>query len=73
MLQSAALRMLHVVTPALEAAVVAAPRTECALKMAVSIPAFSSVLLSHWAIAEVEATLWGLIVVRNRGFDLSSL
>ena len=70
MLQSAALRMSHVVTPALEAAVVAAPRTECALKMAVSIPAFSSVFLSHRAIVvELEATLWGLIVVRNRGFD----
>ena len=65
--------MSHVVTPALEAAVVAAPRTECALKMAVSVPAFPSVLLSHRAIVELEATPWGLIVVRNRGFDPSTL
>jgi hypothetical protein len=55
-LQSATLRMSHVVTPALEAAVVAAPFRERALKMAVSIPAFSN---------ELDATPWGLIVVRN--------
>ena len=35
----------HVVTPALEAAIVAAPHTKCALKMAVSIPAFANMLL----------------------------
>ena len=47
--------MSHVVTPALDAAVVAAPRTECALKMAVSIPAFPRMLLSHRAIVEFDA------------------
>ena len=64
--------MSHVVTPALEAAVMAAPRTECALNMEVSIPAFSSILLSHWAMVELEATLCGLMVMRKRGFDPSS-
>ena len=68
MLQSAALRMSNVVTPALEAVVVAAPRTECALKMAGGVnTAFSNVLLSQRVIVELEATQWGLIVVRNRG------
>ena len=65
--------MSHVVTPALEAAVTAAPRTECALYMEVSIPAFSSIFLSHRAMVELEATLCGLMVVRKRGFDPSSL
>ena len=61
------------VTPAFEAAVTAAPRTECALKMEVSIPAFPSMLFSHRAMVELEATLCGRIVVRSRGFDPSSL
>ena len=45
------------VTPALEAAVVAAPRTECALKVVVSIPALPKMFLSHRAIVELEAGL----------------
>ena len=65
--------MSQVVTPALEAALTAAPRTECALNMEVLIPAFSSILLSHRAMVELEATLCGLMVVRKRGFDPSSL
>ena len=54
------------VTPAPEAAVAAAPRTECALNMAVSMPAFSSKVFSQRAI---EAGEWGLMVVRKRGFE----
>ena len=54
MLQSAALRMSHVVTPA---GVVAAPCTELALKMEVSIPAFLNIPLSHQAIVELDAGL----------------
>ena len=61
--------MSQVVTPVTEAAVTAAPRTECALNMAVSMPAFPSRLLSHRAIVELEAGECGLIVVRRRGFD----
>ena len=57
---------------ALEAAVMAAPHTECALNMEVFIPAFSRILLSHRAIVELEATLYGRIVVRKRGLDPSS-
>ena len=45
------------VSPELEAAVVAAPRTEYALKTVVSIPAFPKMLLSHQAIVELEAGL----------------
>ena len=45
------------VIPALEAAVVAAPRTECALKMAVSMPAFPRILLSDRGIVEFDAGL----------------
>ena len=61
--------MSPVVTPALEAAVTAALHTESALKMAVSMPAFSSRLLSHQAIVELQAGEWGLILVRRRGFN----
>ena len=61
--------MSQVVTPAIEAAVTAAPRTECALNMAVSMPAFPSRLLSHRAIVELAAGECGLIVVRRRDFD----
>ena len=59
--------------PCIRAAITAAPRTECALNMEVSIPAFFSILLSHRAMVELEATLCGLMVVRKRGFDPSSL
>ena len=55
--------------PAPEAAVAAAPRTECALNMAVSMPAFSSKVFSQRAIVELEAGEWGLMVVRKRGFE----
>ena len=50
-----------------------APRTECALNMEVSTPAFSKILFSHRAIVELEATLCGRIVVRKRGLEPSSL
>ena len=58
--------MSHVVTPALDAAVAAAPCTECTLNMAVSMAAFSS---SHWAIVELEAGECGLIEVRRRNVN----
>ena len=57
------------VTPAVEAAVVAAPHSECALEMVVSIPAFPSMLLSHQDIVKLEARLFGSIVVIKRGLE----
>ena len=72
MLKSAALRMSPVVTPALETAVVAVPCTGCALKMVVSIPAFSNKPFSQRAIIELNAGLGGRIVVRNKGLGSSS-
>ena len=46
------------VIPALEAAVVAAPRMEeCALKMSVSMPTFARTFLNHRAIVELDAGL----------------
>ena len=65
--------MSHVVKPALEAAVMAAPCIEWALNMEVSIPAFSSILLSYWAMVGLKTTLCSLMVVRTRGFDPSLL
>ena len=49
--------MSHVVAPAFEAAVEAAPRTECALNIETSIPAFRSISLSHRVTVELEAGL----------------
>lgn len=49
------LRISPVVTPALKAAVAATPRTEYAMKMAVSIPALSMKVFSHRAIVELKA------------------
>ena len=50
--QSTAFGMSAVVTPTLKAAKVAAPLIEWALKMLVSMPAFSSMDFSHLAMVE---------------------
>ena len=51
--------------PALAAADVAAPRTECALKMLTSMPELASIALSHLATVDDETTLYGLIIAIN--------
>jgi len=61
-LQSAAASISFVVTPASDAAEVAAPRTEWALKMVVSIPALASTALIHLATVDDETALCGLIM-----------
>ena len=48
--------------PALAAADVAAPRTECALKMLTSMPELASIALSHLATVDDETALYGLII-----------
>ncbi len=63
--QSAALSISLVVTPATAAAEVAAPRTECALKIEVSTPDLSTVIRSHRAIVEDNIGLCGFIVPRK--------
>ena len=62
--------MSIVVTPAAAAAVTVALRTECALKMAVSMPAFSSTVRSYRAIVDDATGLWGFTTARN-SFSLS--
>ena len=53
--------------PALQADVIVAAHTECALKIAVLMPAFSSRMLNHRAIVKLKAG--ECLVVVRRGFD----
>ena len=53
------------VTPALAAAVAAAPRVECALKMLVSMPAMFKTVLSHLATVDGATGLGGLMTPNN--------
>ena len=64
-LQSAALRMSAVVTPAMAAADVVAPLTEWALNMPVSMPVFSIMDFSHLAKVEELTGLCGLTTVKK--------
>ena len=64
--------MSSVVTPALAAAVVAAPRVECALKMLVSMPALSKTVLSHLATVDGATGLCGFMTPRS-SLDWASL
>ena len=64
-LQSAAFRMSEVVTPVLAAADVAAPLTEWALNMPVSMLALSSRDFSHLANVEEQIGLCGFTTARN--------
>jgi len=54
--------MSFVVMPVFAAAEVAAPRTECALNMLVSMPALDNSVFSHLATVEEVTGLNGLIV-----------
>ena len=64
-LQSAAFRISEVVTPAFAAADAAAPLTEWALKIAVSMPALFSRDFSHLAKVEELIGLCGFTTARN--------
>ena len=62
MAQSAASRIVAVVTPASEAAEVAALLTECALKMLVSMLALLRIVFNQRASVDEETGLCGLII-----------
>ena len=62
--------MSSVVTPALAAAVAAAPRVECALKMLVSMPALSKTVFSHLATVDGATGLCGLMTPNNSLIEL---
>ena len=62
LLQSAALRMSVVVTPAFATVNTDALRTEWALNIVVSIPALSMMVFNHLAIVDDATALCGLIV-----------
>ena len=64
-LQSAAFRISEVMTPAFTAADAAAPLTEWALKIAVSMPALFSKDLNHLANVEELIGLCGFTTARN--------
>ena len=64
--------MSSVMIPALAAAVAAAPRVECALKMLVSIPALSKTVLSHLATVDGATGLFGIMTLKN-SLDWASL